>query len=363
MTASFADTEIWHVLMDGNDMKRLNVDQLDDAFRLSLVDASTMVWKAGMKTWQRLGAVAGMDDEEPVALAARRAPPAPPRPIARPAPHPPSRAPAAFHTAVTPVFQTQMLVPPVFTQTLHAPDPYVLPKRRVAIPSEVDFRRAPGGTRFGRWAFALLLITGGVLGAYRQNLLREGARQLGVETKYLAGEHRATAFVTAKAPSSLKNVLTRLALLPGPNAVTQAALMTPTPTPPAAAAVGAPVVAAAKPSTATNSEPEVKTVSLDSLPVLPADAPAAKAPVAAAVAAPIARAKPVAAAVRAEPKTAPEPTRAAKVAKAEKAEKPEPVAKAEPAPKVKAEAPPPANESFLKSAIRSAIAADNAKNK
>ena len=42
MTASFADNEIWHVLMDGNDMKRLNVEQLDDAFRLSLVDASAV---------------------------------------------------------------------------------------------------------------------------------------------------------------------------------------------------------------------------------------------------------------------------------------------------------------------------------
>jgi len=361
VTASFADNEIWHVLIASDDMKRMNVDQLDDAFRLSLVDASTMVWKAGMNTWQRLGAVAGLEDEPPVALVTRRAPPAPPRPIARPAPHPPSRAPAPFQTAVTPVFQTQMLVAPVFTSTLQAPDPYVLPKRRVAIPSEVDFRRASGGLRVRRWAFGLLLLTGAVLGAYRQNLLREGARRLGVETKYLAGEHRATAFVTAKAPAALKNVLTRLALLPGPNAVAaeaRTASAEPQPAALAPAALATSVVAAAKPSTATNSEPEVKTVSLDSLPVLAADPSRVKAPAAAAaLAAPAVKARPAVAAHRPEPKPARESARATA-----KVEKPEPVEKAEPKPKA-APPPPAANDSPLKAAIRMAIAADNAKKK
>lgn len=350
MTASFADNEIWHVLIASDDMKRMNVEQLDDAFRLSLVDASTMVWKAGMKTWQRLGAVAGLDEAEPVALVTRRAPPAPPRPIARPAPRPPSRPAAAIHTAITPVFQMQMLVPPVASPALRAPDPYVLPKRRAAIPSEVDFRRASGGVRFGRWTFALLLLAGGVLGAYRQNLLREGARQLGVESKYLAGEHRATAFVAAKAPTALKNALTRLALLPGPNAVTAASLT------PARAAAVAPVAEAARPSPSTNSEPELKTVSLDSLPILPAEVPATQAPAAAApMAAPVVRAKPLAAA-KAEPKPARESARTvAKVEKPEPADKPEPKPKAAP--------PAPANDSPLKAAIRMAIAADNAKKK
>ena len=181
-----------------DDMKRMNVEQLDDAFRLSLVDASTMVWKAGMKTWQSLGAVAGIDDE-PETVVRWIEPPPPPRPIGRPAPRPPSPrslAPvaASYHTAVTPVFAAP-LVAPVYTPHLHAPDPYVLPKRRVSIPSEVDFRRASGGVHWGRWLIALLLITGGVLGAYRQNLLRDGARRLGIENKYLYNEHRVTAFV------------------------------------------------------------------------------------------------------------------------------------------------------------------------
>lgn len=367
MTASFADNEIWHVLIASDDMKRMNVDQLDDAFRLSLVDASTMVWKAGMKTWQRLGSIADLDDaEEPEDSVTRMrhvpAPPPPPRPLARPAPKPPSpsRVPQSFHTAITPVFQAPTLLAPVYAPTLQAPDPYVLPKRRAAIPSEVDFRRSSHGVRWGRWLVALLLITGGVLGAYRQNLLREGARRLGVENKYLHGEARATAFVSAKAPGPLKLALTRLKLLPGPNAAAASPVVATTEAKPVAAAPSEPMTAAEpnKASPASQAaEPEMKTVSLDSLPVLTTEAePSKPAPVAAAPApAPKTRAL----------TTQPEPKAIARKeapAKAERAAKPEPVAKAEPAPKPKAAPPPPAaNDNPLKAAIRQAIAADNAK--
>ena len=368
MTASFADNEIWHVLIASDDMKRMNVEQLDDAFRLSLVDASTMVWKAGMKTWQSLGAVAGIDDE-PETIVRPLAPPPPPRSMSRPVPRPPSHrrlqagvpapapapAPSAI-AAMTPMrpMYAAPLVAPVYTPQLHAPDPYVLPKRRVQIDSEIDFRRA-SGVRWGRWLFAFLLITGGVLGAYRQNLLREGARRIGVEGKYLYGEKRVTAFVTTKAPAPLRSVLERLALLPGPNAAPPPA---PVASPPAPAAIAPGVAAAATPPAelAKPTEPDVKTVSLDALPVLTTEPESPKAtPVAAAVAVtPAPRTKTVVA--KAEPV-------AKRVAapRVEKAAKPEPKAKAEPKPK--AEPPPPANENPLKAAIRLAIAADTAKAK
>jgi hypothetical protein len=362
VTASFADNEIWHVMI-ADDMKRMNVDQLDDAFRLSLVDTSTMVWKAGMKTWQRLGAVAGIEDEP--APVTHRAPPPPPRPMARPTPKPPSpsRVPASFHTAGTPIFPAPTLLAPVYAPTLQAPDPFVLPKRRVAIPSEIDFRRSSSGVRWGRWLIAVLLLTGGVLAAYRQNLLREGARRLGLENKYLHSEERVTAYLNARAPGPVKLALTRLALLPGPNA---AAIKMP--------GAAAPLVVApaseTKPLTspepvkatepAKPAEPEVKTVSLDSLPVLTADE--ASKPATAAVA-PAPRAHVTA---RAEPQPASVSRREAP-AKVEKAVAPKPVAAEKPAlaekpePKPKAAPPPPANDNPLKAAIRQAIAADNAK--
>jgi hypothetical protein len=364
VTASFADNEIWHVMI-ADDMKRMNVDQLDDAFRLSLVDASTMVWKAGMNTWARLGSVAGIDDEAAVPLVTHRAPPPPPRPLARPVPKPPSpsRVPQSFHTAITPVFQAPTLIAPVYAPPLQAPDPYVLPKRRVAIPSEVDFRRSSSGVRWGRWLVALLLLTGGVLGAYRQNLLREGARRLGIENKYLHGEQRVTAFVSAKAPGPIKLALTRLKLLPGPNAAATApAAAAPAAVTPAAVveSTKAPeLVKAAEP--AKPAEPEMKTVSLDSLPVLTGELEAAKPAAVAPAAVPhrAAAGKPAAVVERkAAPAKAAQPAQPAQRAK----EKPEPVAKAEPAPKPRAAPPPPAaNDNPLKAAIRQAIAADNAK--
>ena len=87
MTASYANQEIWHVIVTSDDVKRMNVDQLDDAFRLDVVDASTLVWKNGMPGWQRLGAVAGLDadasDWEP-----DRWPPQPARRSPQPTPPP-----------------------------------------------------------------------------------------------------------------------------------------------------------------------------------------------------------------------------------------------------------------------------------
>jgi hypothetical protein len=364
VTASLADHEIWHVLIASDDMKRMNVEQLDDAFRLSLVDASTMVWKAGMKTWQSLGAVAGIDDE-PETIVRPLAPPPPPRPMGRPVPRPPSRAPApaTFHTAVTPVFSPPTLlapVAPVFTPALYAPDPYALPKRRAAIVSDVDFRRSSGGVHWGRWLIAFMLITGGVLAAYRQNVLRDGARRLGLENKYLNAERRVTAFVSAKAPGQLKNVLTNLALLPGPNALRESTPVVRTPEPtPVVAAAAAPAIEPTKPSAAAKAEPEVKTVSLDSLPLLTTEpAPSKAAPSKAAPAAIVPAKRARTAVAKAEPKPV-----AKAVKQAPRAEEPEPVAKAEPKPepKPKAAPPPPANENPLKAAIRLAIAADEAK--
>ncbi len=149
----------------------------------------------------------------------------------------------------------------------------MLPKRRVAIPSEVDFRRASGGVRWGRWLVAMLLVTGGV-GAYRQNLL---------------------AF------------------------------------PPVA-----------KPTSTTPSKPELRTVSLDSLPVLTPEAAApAPADPALRLKSVVRQTQPISKRVKASPK----------------AEHLEPVAKTEkPKP-----APTPAHENPLKAAIRQAIAADSAK--
>ncbi|HYJ09174.1 MAG TPA: GYF domain-containing protein, partial [Polyangiaceae bacterium] len=146
MTASFADQEIWHVLLARDDLKRMNVDQLDDAFRLDIVDASTLVWKQGMDTWRSLGSIAGIDDEPETVIRAParpRTPPPPPRPQPRslaPAVNPfaatvnpfaatanPFAATAQYTSSMPAAVFPAPLVAPVASQQFFAPDPYALP--------------------------------------------------------------------------------------------------------------------------------------------------------------------------------------------------------------------------------------------
>jgi hypothetical protein len=42
-------------------VKQLSLEQLDDWYRLDLIDARTLVWQEGMASWQQLGVIAGID--------------------------------------------------------------------------------------------------------------------------------------------------------------------------------------------------------------------------------------------------------------------------------------------------------------
>lgn len=447
MTAAFADDDLFHVLVSDDDMKRMNVDQLADAFRLSVIDASTLVWQTGMNGWRRLGSIADVEpeaEEEELETAVLWAAPAPPPPVAAPrrrttaayqttAPYrapvhqaPVYQAPAPHHSPASyferpayqqaaPAYQPAPTYPepepyheqasyqaagepfaqpellsPLYSPAMPEPDPYVLPKRRVDIPEKIDFRRAPGSIRWGRWFVALLVMTGGVVGAYRQNLLRDGARGIGIESTYLVAEHRTTAFVSANSSPGVKRVLERLALLPGPNAQADAA---PEPTPPASRAAAAPILLGAAPvvaappcvaqpaaaqkapETKPTSEPEVRTVSLSALPLLgrassakPSAAERAEPPEPA-----ITRSRksaPAKADADEEEETAPaRPSKKKARAEREASEEPEekPVAKAkkekpEPSkPKASALPPPPTDGNPLKAAMWSTVASDTKK--
>jgi hypothetical protein len=343
VTAAFADNETWHVLMAADDMKRMNVEQLDDAFRLSLIDASTLVWQAGMQGWRRLGSIADVEDdpEESIETWAAASPPRP-----------------ATHAA-----QTQLLAP-VYAPAMSAVDPFVFSQRRAELPDEVDFRRASGSVRWGRRLVALLLITGGVLGAYRQNLLRDGARRIGIESQYLTAEQRVSAFVRATAPTPVKRALERLALLPGPNALPQpvasfdstpvAATLSPKPvTPTSVAPVAAPPPCVAVPVAVAKEpkeEPEVKTVSFDSLPVLRRGSPEAK-PLALRDTARSQSNRPAAEKASAAPRSSKKKARTeAPIAKAAPKTKPQPKPHAAPR--------PPADDNPLNAAMRRVVASD-----
>lgn len=58
------EEEFWHVLMGPGDVRVLGVEQLDDLYRLELVNDATLVWREGLTDWQPLGSVADGGDAD-----------------------------------------------------------------------------------------------------------------------------------------------------------------------------------------------------------------------------------------------------------------------------------------------------------
>jgi hypothetical protein len=58
---STASEDVWFVAVSSDDIKQMNVDQLDEAFRLGVITAQTAVWTEGMEAWAPLGEVADLD--------------------------------------------------------------------------------------------------------------------------------------------------------------------------------------------------------------------------------------------------------------------------------------------------------------
>src|SRR3954452_9234697 len=69
--------EAWHVAVAPDEVKVVSLEQLDDLFRLSLVDSETQVWQTGMTEWQPLRVIAGLEEPVPVPVP-KRSPPKPP---------------------------------------------------------------------------------------------------------------------------------------------------------------------------------------------------------------------------------------------------------------------------------------------
>src|SRR5262245_32285294 len=77
-----ADDELWHVRMSHNEVKQLTLEQLDDLFRLEVIEADTLIWQPGMTEWLPLSVVAGLEDEDPNPVNIPVSLP-PPRPLPR----------------------------------------------------------------------------------------------------------------------------------------------------------------------------------------------------------------------------------------------------------------------------------------
>ena len=61
-----SDDELWHVRVSADEVKTLTLEQIDDLYRLDVIDADTQLWQDGMDEWLPLRVVAGLDEEEVV---------------------------------------------------------------------------------------------------------------------------------------------------------------------------------------------------------------------------------------------------------------------------------------------------------
>jgi hypothetical protein len=62
-TGSTGSEDVWFVAVASDDIKQMNVDQLDEAFRLGIITKETAVWTEGMQAWAPLGQVADLDGD------------------------------------------------------------------------------------------------------------------------------------------------------------------------------------------------------------------------------------------------------------------------------------------------------------
>ncbi len=220
-------SELWYVAMAPGETKVLTLEQLDDLFRLDIIDAGTRVWQPGMAEWLPLSVVAGLEAPEPVTSqapphSARRPVAAPPPPPQRqraqlhavPAPAPSAPPPAPRKTGFA---QTVDAWPPVALQSpaaanswppAAAPSPAAasawppvavqspsFAPARVATPAPVESFRplvvssrpsaAKSGGAAGRIVVAFALLAGVGVTLYRNDVLHQAARSAGQEATYL----------------------------------------------------------------------------------------------------------------------------------------------------------------------------------
>jgi hypothetical protein len=240
-----ADDELWHVRISADEVKQLTLEQIDDLYRLDVIDADTQLWQDGMDEWLPLRVVAGLDEEEvvsvsipptvpPSRLATTNAswPPAPSAPqsflpappstrpaISRPPPAPiaeavpsrpppPSTRPAISRPPPAALAETVPSRPPspAMRPPISRPPPAPLADTATSWPPASPFGLSPsyappaGGSIRPQMVspvpfaypkptnpmpIVLAAIVGVVVTLYRNDMLHAGARTVGQETTYL----------------------------------------------------------------------------------------------------------------------------------------------------------------------------------
>ncbi|MFZ5894288.1 MAG: hypothetical protein ACOY0T_24720 [Myxococcota bacterium] len=210
------DSELWYVATGPGETKLLTLEQLDDLFRLEIIDADTRLWQPGMREWLPLSVVAGLDEpSKPVAPpppsarvprapspptrsgpppAPVRAAPAPVRPLPAPAPAPrpaPLPAPISMNSLPpgrpVPVSVTASTWPAASpVSAAPARNPFAPPESLRPITFSQPPRVQPSGSGgFGRFVLMLAVLSGVGVTLYRNDMLRRAAVAAGQEKTYL----------------------------------------------------------------------------------------------------------------------------------------------------------------------------------
>lgn len=170
--------ELWHVQIEPGDVKTVTLEQMDDMYRLDLIQASTLVWQRGMSKALPLSVVAGIEDDgdddvmeiEPEVIPEKARPPAPPRQATITPP------PTALSAAV------RVTAPPA--PRLPTPDFYSPASLRpITMTDSPSFRRAPSAAG-GRVLIGIAVALGILLTLHRNDLLRPVAASAGQEAMY-----------------------------------------------------------------------------------------------------------------------------------------------------------------------------------
>jgi hypothetical protein len=119
-----SEEERWHVRIAPGEVKLLTLEQIDDLFRLDMIDGDTLLRQDGTEQWLPLRVVAGLDDEAAAPPAVvRSAPPPPPPPVVRSAPPPPPPPPIVRNAPPPPPAP----LPPPSEPAPFAPSPSFVP--------------------------------------------------------------------------------------------------------------------------------------------------------------------------------------------------------------------------------------------
>src|SRR5258706_2662200 len=166
-----AADEAWHVAVAPDEVKVVSLEQLDDMFRLSLVDSETKVWQHGMSEWVSLGVIAGLEDKP---APPKRTHPKPPSPRSAPPPaQPASVAPASSYAEpLRPVTYAEPLRPVTYATPL-APMPSLSPiaSVRPLVMSRNPYPMPQSGGGFGRFVVGLALCAGVGITLYRNDVV------------------------------------------------------------------------------------------------------------------------------------------------------------------------------------------------